>query len=85
MKNMKKILFGLPVLGAVASALAEGEGGSAIDVSSATTAIENMQTAAETWWSSAQPVFLAIIGVALVATLIWCGYKLIRKAVGKVG
>lgn len=82
---MKKFLLGLPVLGAAASALAEGEGGAAIDVTAATTAITNMQTAAETWWDAAQPVFLAVVGVALVATLIWCGYKLIRKAVGKVG
>lgn len=69
----------------VFSALAEGEGGASIDVSAATTAISNMKDAADTWWDAAQPVFLAVVGVALVATLIWCGYKLIRKAVGKIG
>lgn len=81
---MKKFLFAIPMIGSVASAFAEGQAGS-IDVSAATTAITNMQTAATTWWAAAQPVFLAVVGVALVATLIWCGYKLIRKAVGKVG
>lgn len=87
---MNKLLTKLSALFSLAvafafSALADGEGGNAIDVSSATTALSDMQTAATTWWNAAQPVVLAVIGLALVATLIWGGYKLIRKGVNKIG
>lgn len=82
---MKKILLGLPVLGTAVSAFADGEASGAIDITAASGAIDSMKDAATSWWQAAQPVFLAVVGIALVATLIWCGYKLIRKAVGKVG
>lgn len=63
-----------------------GEGSAnAIDTSSATAALTQMQTAVTGYWEAAQPVVIAIIGIALVATLIWVGYKLIRKGSNKIG
>lgn len=57
----------------------------AIDVELATDAIEEMQTAVSTYWTAAQPVVLSVLGIALVATLIWLGFKLIRKGSNKIG
>lgn len=69
------------------SAFAENGSGStnAIDVELATDAIEQMQTAVSTYWTAAQPVVLSVLGIALVATLIWLGFKLIRKGSNKIG
>lgn len=69
------------------SAFAENGSGStnAIDVELATDAIEEMQTAVSTYWTAAQPVVLSVLGIALVATLIWLGFKLIRKGSNKIG
>lgn len=82
---MKKFLYSaLAFASAPLAVFAEGQG-DAIDVTKASQSIESMKTAITTWWDAAQPVILAIIGVALVATLIFLGYKLIRKGVNKVG
>lgn len=69
------------------SAFAENGSGSTntIDVELATDAIKEMQTAVSTYWTAAQPVVLSVLGIALVATLIWLGFKLIRKGSNKIG
>ena len=89
---MKKILSRLfaPALTLCAalvgvSAHAETGTDNAIDVTSATTAITSMQTAVTSYWTAAQPVVLSVLGIALVAMLIWLGFKLIRKGSNKIG
>lgn len=64
-----------------------GEGGSsnAIDISSATSGLTQLGDAVSSYWEAAQPIVLSVIGIALVATLLWVGYKLIRKGANKVG
>lgn len=63
-----------------------GEGSSdAIDISSATSGLEQLGDAMSSYWETAQPIVLSVIGIALVATLLWVGYKLIRKGANKVG
>lgn len=65
--------------------MGQGSSPAAIDITAATGALDSMQTAVESYWTAAQPVVVAIIGIALVATLLWVGYKLIRKGSNKIG
>lgn len=67
-----------------ACAIAE-DNANAIDITTATGALDTMKTAVTSYWTAAQPVLVAVIGIALVATLIWVGYKLLRKGANKIG
>lgn len=81
---MKKFLATLAAcfgFGAVALA----EDAAAIDVTTATTALTDMKTALSTYWTAAQPIIVWVLGIALVAGLIFLGYKLFNKGTKKVG
>lgn len=82
--RLRRAVFGLAAVSGL-SAFAEGEASSTIDVGAATSAIQSLQTAVGTYWDSARPVIIYIVGLALVALLIWVGFKLVRRAVSKVG
>lgn len=85
---MKKFLSRLGVFSGVGclslGAFADGTT-TTIAVTDATNALTSMQTAITTYWTSASPVVVAVAGIALVATLIWVGFKLIRKGANKIG
>lgn len=67
---------GLPVL-------AE-DGAGAIDISPATGVLTKMTTAVESYWSSATPFITAVVGIVVVAALIWAGVRLFKGGTSKI-
>lgn len=65
---------GLPALAA------EGD----IDITPATGVLTKMQTAVESYWTSAEPFIVAIIGIVVVASLIWAGVRLFKGGTSKI-
>lgn len=82
MKNSfrKACLMAGGVLGCVPLFAAEGD----IDITGATTVLTKMQTAVESYWTAAQPFVIAIVGIAVVVSLIWAGLRLFRGGTSKI-
>lgn len=77
-------MAGVASLGLAAPALAEGESNAnAIDTTLATTALSDMSTAVQGYFTAAVPYLVSILGVALVVTLIWVAFKLIKRGTNK--
>lgn len=63
-------------------ALAAAEGN--IDVTAATDVLNKLQNALNTYWEAAQPFVVAIVGIVVVASLIWAGVRLFRGGTSKI-
>lgn len=59
---------------------AEGD----IDITPATGLLTKMQTAIESYWTSAEPFLIAVVGLVVVAALIWAGVRLFKGGASKI-
>ena len=83
----KKLRFPATVAGLMTAgaAFAEGEGSGGIDVTAATGALTQMETAVKGYFTSATPIVVGLIGLGLVIVLCFVGWKLIKRATNKAG
>lgn len=65
---------GLPVLAA------EGD----IDITPATGVLTKLQTAIESYWTAAEPFIVSVVGLVVVAALIWAGVRLFKGGTSKI-
>lgn len=66
--------------GALPVLAAEGD----IDITTATGVLTKLQTAIEGYWTAAQPFILAVVGMVVVAALIWAGVRLFKGGTSKI-
>lgn len=65
------------------TALAEGESGSSIDLTVATTQLSSMVDALKGWLEGAAPKIAILGGAILLATLIWVAIKWVTRGAKK--
>lgn len=65
---------GLPVLAA------DGD----IDITPATGVLTKLQTAIESYWAEAEPFIVSVVGLVVVAALIWAGVRLFKGGTSKI-
>lgn len=80
LSKCKKGITALSVALVGAAAFAEGTTGSSIDLTPATTALNDMKTALMDWVTAAAPVVVAIAGGFLVFWVIRLVIKLVKRA-----
>lgn len=71
--------FGAVLCGAPLFA-AEGD----IDITPATTLLTKMKAAIESYWTQAEPFLIAVVGLVVVAALIWAGVRLFKGGASKI-
>lgn len=54
-----------------------------IDLTFATDLLDDLQTAIEDFLDAAKPFLLTALGIAVVVTLVWVGFKWFKKGVSK--
>lgn len=67
-------LAGLPALAA------EGD----IDITPATGVLTKLQTAIQAYWTAAEPFIVSVVGIVVVAALIWAGVRLFKGGTSKI-
>lgn len=67
---------GLPLLAQDAS--------TAIDITPATDVLDAMKDALNSFWESAEPFIITVVGLVVVAALIWAGVRLFKGGASKV-
>lgn len=79
---LHRLLFALAVMMAGLPVLAEGEGN--IDISAATGVLTKLKTAIESFWTEAEPFIVSVVGLVVVAALIWAGVRLFKGGTAKI-
>lgn len=68
------VACGLPLLAA------EGD----IDITPATDVLTKMKTAIQSYWDQAEPFIISVVGLVVVAALIWAGVRLFKGGASKI-
>lgn len=66
--------------GGLSALAAEGD----IDITVATGTLDKLKTAIDSYWTAAQPFILGVVGMVVVAALIWAGVRLFKGGTSKI-
>lgn len=86
-EKMKKFGYalGATLLGVPSLFAQDGGGNTSFDTTSAAGFMERASKTITDYWTAVESYVYTIVGVAVVVSLIWVGWKLFRKGTSKVG